>query len=119
MGELIDVGVAGGKKSGDDAASTFGEHPTVSAGYSFDQSVSAQQCEFAGDGGGLSALFIEQRLGADRITDPHKAVVALRVAEARLGHLVGRPLPAVQADIHAEGKPGLHPHMAQPELLVQ
>jgi D-alanyl-D-alanine carboxypeptidase len=45
--ELIDISLAGGQQSGDDAATVMGEHIAMSAANFSDQAVSAQQGQFA------------------------------------------------------------------------
>ena len=56
FGELIDVGVAGSKQRGDDAAALVGEQPAVRAADFLEQSMGPQQRKLAGDPGGLLAL---------------------------------------------------------------
>lgn len=56
FGKLVDVAVACGKQSGDDTLSGFCEVVTMSAGDFLQDSMSAQQCQAAGDGSGLAKL---------------------------------------------------------------
>ena len=54
FGKLVDVAVACGKQSGEDSLSGFCELVTMSAGDFLQDSMSAQQCQAAGDGGRLA-----------------------------------------------------------------
>ena len=56
--ELIDIGLMRGEESGDDTPAVVGEDPAVSPSDFFDDPVRSEQRELAGDGGGLTVLFI-------------------------------------------------------------
>jgi hypothetical protein len=52
------------------------------------------------------------------VLDPDKAIIPLPVSDPYLIHLPSQPLAAIEANVDAEGKPGLHPHMELTKLGV-
>jgi hypothetical protein len=52
-------------------------------------------------------LLVEEGLGGGDVFQPGKGIVAPHVAEPGLIQLAGEPLAAVEADVDAEGEPGL------------
>jgi len=76
-----------------------------------------QAAQHARPGG--AQLFVQQTLGRQRIFHPDETVVALAVGQTGSVHLAGEPVATVEADVHGEGKPGLHAHMTQAQFLVQ
>ena len=70
---------------------------------------------------GPSALELRtgQRLGARHVFKPGETVFALDVTQAGLIELAGQPMPAIEAKIYGEGKPGLQPQMQQSQFFVQ
>src|SRR5262249_34812050 len=62
---------------------------------------------------------IGESLHAAGILEPEEGILEPAVSRAALAHLAGEPLVAVDVDLHREGKPRLHPGVAEAELAVE
>src|SRR5438094_365077 len=60
--------------------------------------------------------FVPQGLGAGGVADAHETVVARLEGQTGVLPLAGAPRASVEADVHGEGKPGLHPARTAAEL---
>jgi hypothetical protein len=75
--------------------------------------------EFLQNGGPIGAtLFIEQGLGLERVGDVEQEVAFALEIDAALFELAIEPLPTVQTDANAEGKPTLDSDVTESEAFV-
>ena len=63
-------------------------------------------------------LLVEQLLRPLPVADPHELVVTADIAQPRAVHLPRQPFPAVEADLHLEGEPGLPAHVQPAEQWI-
>ena len=62
---------------------------------------------------------IGEPLDASRAPEPEEGILEAAIAQPALVHLGGKPLVAVDVDLHREGEPGLHARVAEAELAVE
>jgi hypothetical protein len=63
-------------------------------------------------------LLSQKGLRSGAVFDPDKTVIALMVSDPGLIHLPSQPLAAIEANVEAEGKPGLDPYIQLTKLGV-